>query len=331
MKLLFVFTGGTIGSTLKKGYISPDNKKPYMLIDECEKKYGLNVDYDIIEPYTMLSENNNGITVKTLAECVLKYACDNYDGIVVTHGTDTLQYSAAALGYVLGCNSIPVVLVSSNYPIDDNRANGVENLYGAIEFIKTQPKGGAWVSYKNRGENVKIHRATRLAAGSAFSDRTDSIMNSYYGSFSDDFKFVINPYYYEKADEILPLSVGGLDENSRNIMRIVPYTGMKYPEISNEVKYILHESYHSGTIDTVSNEAKRFFAETKEKNVKVFLTGVSSEAAYESTKAFNELDIFPLANAAPPAMLVKLWFAVSMKQNPMDIMNKSLCGDLIVG
>jgi L-asparaginase len=38
----------------------------------------------------------------------------DYDGIIVTHGTDTLGYSAAALAYALGNGTVPVCLVSSN-------------------------------------------------------------------------------------------------------------------------------------------------------------------------------------------------------------------------
>ncbi len=330
MKLLFVFTGGTIGSTFDGRFISPDGKKPYKLIEAYRKKYGFDDVFDVVEPYTCLSENNTGGTIKKLADCVEDGSKGDYDGIIVTHGTDTLQYSAAALGYVLGSDCIPVVLASSNYPVEDSRANGIDNMHGAVEFIKSQRKRGVWISYKNPNENVKIHRASRLLAGCAFSDRIDSIMNSYYGCFGDDFKFYMNPLFCEKNDEILPLSAKGMDDCCKKIMRVVPFPGMRYPEIACGVKYILHESYHSGTTDTVSKEARRFFAEAAEKKVEVFLTGVSNEAAYSSTKYFKELNIHPVINGAPPAMLMKLRLAVSSNKNPAEIMNKSLAGDIVI-
>ena len=53
---------------------------------------------------------------------------EKYDGIIITHGTDTLQYTSAMLGYMFDDVSIPIVLVSSNYVLEDKRANGLINL-----------------------------------------------------------------------------------------------------------------------------------------------------------------------------------------------------------
>ena len=138
MKLLFIFTGGTIGSTLSGEYISTDNNKPYAILSAYNKKYGIDFKYDSIEPYTILSENGTGKELKLLAQAVLSNLNKNYDGIIITHGTDTLQYSASAISYSVGLNSIPVVFVSSNYPIENPIANGLENLKGGIEFIKNK-------------------------------------------------------------------------------------------------------------------------------------------------------------------------------------------------
>ena len=56
MKILFVFTGGTIGSTLSfSGIIAPEAKKSYKIIKAYSDKYTLDFDYDLIEPYTELS------------------------------------------------------------------------------------------------------------------------------------------------------------------------------------------------------------------------------------------------------------------------------------
>ena len=125
MKLLFVFTGGTIGSSITGEYISTDKNKPYKLIETYKSKFGFIDSYDITEPYSELSENNTGNTIKCLVSCVKKHINQVYDGIIVTHGTDTLQYSSAALAYSLGNIDIPVCFVSSNYPIEDSRANGI--------------------------------------------------------------------------------------------------------------------------------------------------------------------------------------------------------------
>ena len=59
MKILFVFTGGTIGSTLTRdNVIATDSEKAYKIIKAYAKQYKLDFDYDIVEPYTELSENS---------------------------------------------------------------------------------------------------------------------------------------------------------------------------------------------------------------------------------------------------------------------------------
>ena len=99
MKILVIFTGGTIGCVRKGEVLSPDNEQKYMLTQMYLDKYG-NVDFDTAEPYTVLSENLEGGHMNLLADCLQSYDLNSYDGIVVTHGTDTLQYTSAFLAYL---------------------------------------------------------------------------------------------------------------------------------------------------------------------------------------------------------------------------------------
>lgn len=327
MKLLFIFTGGTIGSTLQNDYISTDNSKPYKLIETYNNKYGLTAAYDIIQPYTELSENNTGQTLKALCNSVIENLNKDYDGIIVTHGTDTLQYSAAALAYTIGNNSIPVCIVSSNYPIEHENANGIDNLHGAVKFIEQSAGNGVWVVYKNPGDNVKVHRGTRLVASLPYSDCFYSLCNSYYGEFDQNSDFIKNPCFYEKQDQISPLSCLGLKETSSAILRLDSYTGMNFPRLSNEIKYILLGSYHSGTINTKSQEAVNFYNQAKELGIKVYLTGVSKGESYESTKLFKNLNIIPLPKSSPVAMYIKMWLCNDSAVDFDSVMSKSLAGD----
>jgi L-asparaginase len=54
MKILVVFTGGTIGCVRKGEVLSPDNEQKYMLTQMYLDRYG-DVDFDTAEPYTVLS------------------------------------------------------------------------------------------------------------------------------------------------------------------------------------------------------------------------------------------------------------------------------------
>ena len=99
MRILFVFTGGTIGSVQKGAYVGTDQSTASLLVEQYRARYGVPFAYDAVSPYLALSEQSDGDTLRTLCACVRAHMDKGYDGIVVTHGTDTLQYAAAALSY----------------------------------------------------------------------------------------------------------------------------------------------------------------------------------------------------------------------------------------
>lgn len=329
MKLLFVFTGGTIGSSISGDYISTDKNKPHLLLESYKARYGLSADYDVTQPYTKLSENNNGKTFRTLASAIEPYLSNAYDGILVMHGTDTLQYTAAALSYAFGDCATPVCLVSSNYPIEDSRANGLTNLHAAICFISQSHKSGVWVSYQNQHELPKIHRASRLLAGQAFTDNVYSIFDSYFGSFDESWHFHANPAFSQAEDQIAPLPYKYLEQTCDTILRIESYPGMSYPPIGSNINCILHGSFHSGTINTDLSSYREFFQTAYKKGIPVYLTGTPGGTSYESTKLFSELHIRPLMGISPVAAYMKLWMASSAGLSVDAIMNHSLGGDII--
>jgi L-asparaginase len=127
-----------------------------------------------------LSETLNGRHIAKLVECINENA-ENFDGIIVCHGTDTLQYTAVALKFAFSDLPIPIVLVSSNYVLEDERSNGRDNLRAAVEFITGRSdspwlmnrmrRGGVWVSYKNAGMPVKMYEPFELLPHHAYDDR----------------------------------------------------------------------------------------------------------------------------------------------------------------
>lgn len=330
MKLLFIFTGGTIGSTQNGDVISTDAAKSYRIIDAYREKYGITFEYDIAEPYTELSENNTGMHLKILSECILGAVGESYDGIVVTHGTDTLQYSAAAVGYVLGLDTVPVCFVSANAPIERAESNALDNLHGAIRFIEQKGGSGVFVVYRSSdSKRVLVHRSTRLLESRAYSDEVASVKSISYGEMDGEFNFVKNPHFVENNDEISPLSCENLNDTSASVAVISAYPGIRYPEIPSGVRYVIVNTYHSGTVDTKSEHAREFFLKAKQRGIAVFATGIYGGPMYESARSFEELGIIPVKDLSPIAAYVKLWLADSMGKNPSEILNRSLSGDVI--
>ncbi|MBQ3063331.1 MAG: asparaginase [Clostridia bacterium] len=332
MKILFMFTGGTIGCTAHGDVIGIDGKKPYLLLERYREIYGMDFDYTTETPYLALSESNTGDTIRLLCESVRAQLSAGYDGIVVTHGTDTLQYSAAALAYTLADAEIPVLLVSSNQPIESPTANGLANLHGAIRFIREVGRSGVFVSYQNKGEALKIHRGARLLASPAFSDGVYSIFDSFFGHFPAEGAFCENPDYRALPDAGGTLSAAHFTATCDGICRLFAYPGNPYSALPAGVRYLLHESYHSGTINTAEQGAEEFFKAAKAKGVKVFLTGVAEGATYESTRVFEELGIEPIFGLAPIAAFVKLWLLTA--ENPQatvtaEMLQASLAADVV--
>ncbi len=147
MKILTVFTGGTIGSTKSGGVISPDSKNSYKLLEMYSKK-DKKVEFTAVQPLNILSENMNGKILTQLYKCISSYDLSEFDGVIIAHGTDTLQYTAAYLSYAFGLCKTPIVLVSANFPLEDERSNGFRNFCGAVELIRSRNPRGAFAFRK---------------------------------------------------------------------------------------------------------------------------------------------------------------------------------------
>lgn len=304
MKILVVFTGGTIGSVRKGGIISPDDSRAYTLL-EMYGNIRKTAEFTAVCPYTILSENLCRDNLVKLYECIRSYNIEEYDGVIVTHGTDTLQYTSSFLGYAFSDCKKPIIVVSANYPLDDSRSNGLINFAAAMDFISSGCGSGVFAAYANIGENPKIHRAVRLLAHMSYSDDVFSIFNSFYGEISGDV-FVKNSAFRE-ADNKLCFKHPIILSESSDVIKLTSYVSMAYPLITSETKAVLIEGYHSGTLNTNGSDLIDFCREANKLNVPVFLTGASEGFYYESKLLLDELKIRVLPPASPIAMYMKLW------------------------
>ena len=114
MKISVIFTGGTIGSKLSGGYIGVSGC-PYTLIENWRREHG-GCEFDTCEPYTILSGNSSFEHLCKLAACAREKSAAA-EAVIITHGTDTLCYTAAFLGLALSDIKKPIVLVSSGCPL----------------------------------------------------------------------------------------------------------------------------------------------------------------------------------------------------------------------
>ena len=129
--ILIIATGGTIASTDSGDGLVPaiDVKKLISYIPDISGRCNI----DGISIMNIDSSNMTPSLMKKVADAIV----DNYgdfDGFVVTHGTDTLGYSAAAVTYMLKGLGKPVVFTGSQLPIEHSDTDAKINLFDAVCF-----------------------------------------------------------------------------------------------------------------------------------------------------------------------------------------------------
>lgn len=324
MKILVIFTGGTIGSAVAEGWIAPSDDMKYLLLNKFREKSNIDAELETLVPYTILSENLSAEKLNMLIKCV-RENINSYDGIIVTHGTDTLQYTAAALAFTLDCDTVPVVLVSSNYPLEDERANGVDNFIAAVEFIRAKCGRGVFVSYKNNGENVKIHLAARITSHVEAFDEIYSIDNQPFAFY--DGKITLNPDF-KSSSCCEPVIAAQFCEHSQ-ILSVVAMPGDSFRYDLSQYKAVILRPYHSGTLNTASEAFVDFCLRAKENGIPVFLVNVHGGTTYESSKEYEKLSITVLPMCSFVAIYIKTWLAISLDKSIREFVKLPFSGEFL--
>lgn len=129
--ILLIATGGTIASKDNGNGLTPSIDVNILLdyipvIRQMCHVTGISI-------MNIDSSNMNTAYIAAISECIMKNYND-YDGFVITHGTDTCAYTAAALSYELVNLSKPVILTGSQLPIDAEGTDAVANLTHAFIY-----------------------------------------------------------------------------------------------------------------------------------------------------------------------------------------------------
>lgn len=98
-------------------------------------------------------------------------------GIIVTSGTDTLHYTAAALSFALEGIGVPVVVVGSQRSSDRGSSDAATNLLGAVRFIAQTRAPGVFVAMHGHGEDERIAIIDGLHARKSHSSRRDAFVS----------------------------------------------------------------------------------------------------------------------------------------------------------
>jgi L-asparaginase len=288
MKIAVIFTGGTIGSTVKDGVANVDENAKYSLL--CPFSTDPDIEFLISSPYSVLSENLSASEINLLQEEIEIFLEKGCDGIIVTHGTDTLQYAAVAAELSFCDAPIPIVFVSANFPLENPKTNGFSNFKAALEWIKAKKAGGVFVSFCNEGEkSTKIHIPTSLLRYREGDSNLFSLPSS-------------APKKKIGKVEYLPDS---------GILCIEARPGDGFFYSLEGVKAILFSPYHSSTLPTSRAAFCDFCHRAKKEGIALFVASFFNEVLYESTIPYAELGICPLPEPYISAYM-KIWAAHSL-------------------
>ncbi len=320
-KILLVFTGGTIGSSSEQGTIAPDARAGYLLLQLFEQHYphAAQIEFSVEQPLSMLSENLQPSAWKDMIHALEGHDLESYDGIIMTHGTDTLAFSAAFLGVYFNQLKVPMLLVSSNYPLDHAQANGLDNFMCAVECIRKQKKTGVWVAYQNPGRAMHVHIATRLLSCLPLSGDFISVQDKPFMRYDNGRFKVLHPVDETRQEmKLMP--------QLSDILLLRPYPGLDYSRVNlTRTKIILHDLYHSGTAcvsdDYGENYSLLAFADScQRQGIKLYLApALPHDDVYETTRQLLDFGVEIITKMTLETAYAKLLLAYGNKMDEQQI------------
>ena len=135
--ILLLTTGGTIASMPGGEGLEPHRSG--VMERELEQ---LRTYYDITVKDVMCLDSSNirPEEWQTIACSIFEYRA-GFDGIVVSHGTDTMAYTASAVTFMLPNIDLPVVFTGSQLPLADMLSDGPDNLRTAFAMAASGHNG----------------------------------------------------------------------------------------------------------------------------------------------------------------------------------------------
>ena len=154
--ILFLTTGGTIAS-----FESEEGLVPTLTSEELLGYFGQQQDANITcEDLLHLDSSNMQPEEWSIMAKRIYEAVPHFDGIVLTHGTDTMAYTASALSFMLENLPIPVIITGSQLPLNHPLSDGVDNIRLAFYLAMQDDLTGVYVCF-NR-QVILVTRAVKV-------------------------------------------------------------------------------------------------------------------------------------------------------------------------
>ena len=353
-KILLVHTGGTIGSAFDKEkqcrVLAPDMADMTLLKrfmadtnstqEETEELFD---NSDLDEKNRTFSENMTYHKLDMILRNISTKNIDDYCGIIVLHGTDTLAYTSSLFSFIFSDTKIPIMMVSGNRPPDDEKSNANINFQTAVRLVLDGIAPNVYVPYRNADGNMWLHIGSAIMQSPNYSE--DFLCVSDKKSFSlndmDLSKVFSNCLELSDNRRKLPFELKNSELIDNGVLVILPYTGMDYSHYNLDgVKAIIHGSYHSGTVCVERNsEADRYSSnsllwladECYRKNIPIFVAPSKLNIdQYSSILDLVKNSSVKLLDMTTESAYAKLLLGISCGyKNLSEYMHTQICNEII--
>jgi glutamyl-tRNA(Gln) amidotransferase subunit D len=321
-KILLVSTGGTIASKIdyRTGGVTPALTAAELNATVPELSKIANIDTEVL--FSEYSENLLPEHWKIIAEKIDTYVKSEYKGIIIAHGTDTMQYTAAALSFSLSGIPIPITLVGSQRSSDRPSSDAALNLISAVRFLVECNTGGIYVVMHNStsDDDIACHWGTRVRKNHTSKRNAFQTIGGAPAFIVKIDRIEKNPQFNIIKKDYIPK----INFNTR-VALVKYYPGLD-PKILDHIissgyKAIIFEGTGLGHIGKVMYE---YVGKAKKKGLFLGMTsqcidGVVRMTVYESGRDLLDLGMIPLGNMIPETALVKAMWALGNSKTIEDM------------
>ena len=325
--ILLLTTGGTIACTSGDQGLQPQNSGVMQYALEQLRGF-----YDITVRDVMCLDSSNirPAEWQLIAQTVFQER-ENYDGIVISHGTDTMAYTASAVTFMLPGLNKPVVFTGSQLPLTDLLSDGPDNLRTAFAMAASgQP--GVFLAFDRK---VMLGcRAVKVRASnfSAF----ESVNARYVAQVSSN-GLVLNPHALPQVKGQPQL----LDRISQTVFLLKLTPGLS-PEIFHALKGlgykgIVIEAFGLGGM-TVLNRGLQGIRNAVDSGIGVVVTtqclyDSADLQVYQVGQQLLQLGVIQGRDMTSEAAMTKLMWALGQDMNQQqiaDLFAQNLAGEITI-